>query len=234
MPAFFSAGAAGTKGSGDLNGDSQVTSADVLLLQSALLGTRTLTAAQAQNADVNGDGSVSGADLSKLRQMAANTDPVSDAITIHLSDSGITVEGDTKGVTSVSGKTVTISASGNYVVDGSITDGQVLVNVPDTTADAEAVSLFLQDVTMSSSSCAPCILAQSAQKLKLTCGGTNTLTDTAAAANADTGGVIYGDCDITVTRNSTRSQHEHRHPLQERHQAQRRRHQHQHRCRCHF
>ena len=104
MPAFFSAGAAGTKGSGDLNGDSQVTSADVLLLQSALLGTRTLTAAQAQNADVNGDGSVSGADLSKLRQMAANTDPVSDAITIHLSDSGITVEGDTKGVTSVSGK----------------------------------------------------------------------------------------------------------------------------------
>lgn len=205
MPAFFSAGAAGTKGSGDLNGDSQVTSADVLLLQSALLGTRTLTAAQAQNADVNGDGSVSGADLSKLRQMAANTDPVSDAITIHLSDSGITVEGDTKGVTSVSGKTVTISASGNYVVDGSITDGQVLVNVPDTTADAEAVSLFLQDVTMSSSSCAPCILAQSAQKLKLTCGGTNTLTDTAAAANADTGGVIYGDCDITVTRNSTGS-----------------------------
>lgn len=204
MPAFFSAGAAGTKGSGDLNGDSQVTSADVLLLQSALLGTRTLTAAQAQNADVNGDGSVSGADLSKLRQMAANTDPVSDAITIHLSDSGITVEGDTKGVTSVSGKTVTISASGNYVVDGSITDGQVLVNVPDTTADAEAVSLFLQDVTMSSS-CAPCILAQSAQKLKLTCGGTNTLTDTAAAANADTGGVIYGDCDITVTRNSTGS-----------------------------
>ena len=129
MPAFFSAGAAGTKGSGDLNGDSQVTSADVLLLQSALLGTRTLTAAQAQNADVNGDGSVSGADLSKLRQMAANTDPVSDAITIHLSDSGITVEGDTKGVTSVSGKTVTISASGNYVVDGSITDGQVLARV---------------------------------------------------------------------------------------------------------
>lgn len=205
MPAFFPAGAAGTKGSGDLNGDSQVTSADVLLLQSALLGTRTLTAAQAQNADVNGDGSVSGADLSKLRQMAANTDPVSDAITIHLSDSGITVEGDTKGVTSVSGKTVTISASGNYVVDGSITDGQVLVNVPDTTADAEAVSLFLQDVTMSSSTGAPCILAQSAKKLKLTCGGTNTLTDTAAAANADTSGVIYGDCDITVTKNSTGS-----------------------------
>ena len=49
---------------------------------------------------------------------------------------GITVENDTKGVTSVSGKTVTISASGSYTVDGSMADGQILVNIPDTTADA--------------------------------------------------------------------------------------------------
>lgn len=129
--------------------------------------------------------------------------PVSDAIAIHLSDSGITVEGDAKGVTAVSGKTVTISASGNYTVDGSITDGQILVNIPDTTADSDAVSLYLQDVTMTSSTGAPCILGQSAKKLKLTCSGENTLTDTAAEANADTSGVIYGDCDITVTKNST-------------------------------
>ena len=129
--------------------------------------------------------------------------PVSDAIAIHLSDSGITVEGDTKGVTAVSGKTVTISASGNYTVDGSVTDGQILVNIPDTTADSDAVSLYLQDVTMTSSNGAPCILGQSAKKLKLTCSGENTLTDTAAEANADTSGVIYGDCDITVTKNST-------------------------------
>ena len=141
-------------------------------------------------------------DLTRLRQMAAVV-PVSDAIAIHLSDSGITVEGDTKGVTAVSGKAVTISASGNYTVDGSITDGQILVNIPDTTADSDAVSLYLQDVTMTSSTGAPCILGQSAKKLKLTCSGENTLTDTAAEANADTSGVIYGDCDITVTKNST-------------------------------
>ena len=143
-----------------------------------------------------------GLDLTRLRQMAAVV-PVSDAIAIHLSDSGITVEGDTKGVTAVSGKAVTISASGNYTVDGSITDGQILVNIPDTTADSDAVSLYLQDVTMTSSNGAPCILGQSAKKLKLTCSGENTLTDTAAEANADTSGVIYGDCDITVTKNST-------------------------------
>ena len=56
---------------------------------------------------------------------------------------------------------------------------------------------------MTSSNGAPCILGQSAKKLKLTCSGENTLTDTAAEANADTSGVIYGDCDITVTKNST-------------------------------
>ena len=189
--------------SGDLNGDGSVTGADVAILQQYLLQSASLTADQAARADVVADGVLNGLDLARLRQMAQSTTPVSDAIAIHLSDSGITVEGDTKGVTAVSGKTVTISASGNYTVDGSITDGQILVNVPDTTADADAVSLYLQDVTMTSSTGAPCILGQSAKKLKLTCNGTNTLTDTAAEANADTSGVIYGDCDITVTKNST-------------------------------
>lgn len=188
--------------SGDLNGDGSVTAADAAILQTSLLGGTALTAEQYANADVTGDGAVDGLDLTRLRQMAAVV-PVSDAIAIHLSDSGITVEGDAKGVTAVSGKTVTISASGSYTVDGSVTDGQILVNIPDTTADSDAVSLYLQDVTMTSSTGAPCILGQSAKKLKLTCSGENTLTDTAAEANADTSGVIYGDCDITVTKNST-------------------------------
>lgn len=199
------AGAAASNASGDLNADGSVTAADVKTLQTALLGGTPLTAEQYLNADVVADGTVNGMDLAKLRQMAASTDPVSDAIYIHLNDAGITVEGDTKGVTAVSGKTVTISASGTYVVDGTITDGQILVNVPDTTADAGDVSLFLQDVTMTSSTGAPCVYGQSAAKIKLTCGGTNTLTDMATAANAATSGVIYGDCDITVTKNSTGS-----------------------------
>lgn len=202
IPSVLAMPAGAASASGDLNGDGSVTAADAAILQTSLLGGTALTAEQYANADVTGDGAVDGLDLTRLRQMAAVV-PVSDAIAIHLSDSGITVEGDTKGVTAVSGKTVTISASGNYTVDGSITDGQILVNVPDTTADSDAVSLYLQDVTMTSSTGAPCILGQSAKKLKLTCSGENTLTDTAAEANADTSGVIYGDCDITVTKNST-------------------------------
>lgn len=202
IPSVLAMPAGAASASGDLNGDGSVTAADVAILQTSLLGGTALTAEQYANADVTGDGAVDGLDLTRLRQMAAVV-PVSDAIAIHLSDSGITVEGDTKGVTAVSGKTVTISASGNYTVDGSITDGQILVNIPDTTADSDAVSLYLQDVTMTSSTGAPCILGQSAKKLKLTCSGENTLTDTAAEENADTSGVIYGDCDITVTKNST-------------------------------
>lgn len=202
IPSVLAMPAGAASASGNLNGDGSVTAADAAILQTSLLGGTALTAEQYANADVTGDGAVDGLDLTRLRQMAAVV-PVSDAIAIHLSDSGITVEGDTKGVTAVSGKTVTISASGNYTVDGSVTDGQILVNVPDTTADSDAVSLYLQDVTMTSSTGAPCILGQSAKKLKLTCSGENTLTDTAAEANADTSGVIYGDCDITVTKNST-------------------------------
>lgn len=202
IPSVLAMPAGAASASGDLNGDGSVTAADVAILQTSLLGGTALTAEQYANADVTGDGAVDGLDLTRLRQMAAVV-PVSDAIAIHLSDSGITVEGDTKGVTAVSGKAVTISASGNYTVDGSITDGQILVNIPDITADSDAVSLYLQDVTMTSSTGAPCILGQSAKKLKLTCSGENTLTDTAAEANADTSGVIYGDCDITVTKNST-------------------------------
>lgn len=202
IPSVLAMPAGAASASGNLNGDGSVTAADAAILQTSLLGGTALTAEQYANADVTGDGAVDGLDLTRLRQMAAVV-PVSDAIAIHLSDSGITVEGDTKGVTAVSGKAVTISASGNYTVDGSITDGQILVNIPDTTADSDAVSLYLQDVTMTSSNGAPCILGQSAKKLKLTCSGENTLTDTAAEANADTSGVIYGDCDITVTKNST-------------------------------
>jgi hypothetical protein len=186
--------------SGDVNEDGKVSVADIVSLQKYLIRKTDLSATAKTNADLTGDGKVNVLDLAVLKHTLST--PVSDTIQIHLSDSGITVEGDTKGVVSVSGKTATITASGNYVVDGTITEGQILVNVPDVTADSSAVSVQLNNVTMTNST-KPCILSQSADKLKLTCIGTNTLTDTATTAYTDTPGCIYSLSDLTITKNST-------------------------------
>ncbi len=189
---------------GDVTLDGSVNLNDVVATQQYLLNKRTLSAEAGANADYNADGICNVMDLIFIKRAVLDkVNPQTDVVLIHLSDSGITVEGDEKGVTSISGKTVTITASGNYKVDGSIADGQILVNVPDTTADAGDVELFLNNVTMTSSTGEPCIYTQSAVKTKLTVSGTNTFTDTAAAANAVTSGVIYADGKLTVTKNST-------------------------------
>lgn len=198
IPSILTAMPADAAVSGDLNNDGNVTATDVLILENGLLKNSAMPA----SADVTGDGIVNGMDLTKLRQMA-QTDPVTDIIYIHLNDGNPYVEGDTTGATSVSGKTVTIKSSGTYYVDGTITDGQILVNVADTTADAEAVELYLNSVTMTSTTGAPCINATSADKVKITTIGESTLSDTATTANAETSGVIYGACDLTFTKNST-------------------------------
>lgn len=119
---------------GDVNLDGSVNLSDAVAMQQYLLQERTLSAEAGANADYNADGVCNVIDLSMIKRTVLESNPVTNTIAIHLSDSGITVENDTKGVTSVSGKTVTISASGSYTVDGSIADGQILVNIPDTTA----------------------------------------------------------------------------------------------------
>lgn len=196
---------AATTVSGDLDGDGSLTNSDVKILQDAILGKKALSSDVSGNADVTGDGVINGFDLSRLRQMVMSTDPVSDVIYIHLSDSGITVEGDTNGVISISsdGKTVTIMSSGTYYIDGSITDGQIYINTDE--SDTDSVDLYMTDVSMTTSTGTPCIYAVSADKVKITLYGTNTLTDTSTATATDTNGIIDAECDLTITKNSTGS-----------------------------
>ena len=127
LPAEFSTLSAQAALTGDTNGDGTVSISDVVTLQKYLLQSGTLSTEGTANADMNADSKINGFDLAYLKRTLLTETPVSDGITIHLNDSGITVEGDTKGVTSVSGKVVTITASGNYTVDGSITDGQIFL-----------------------------------------------------------------------------------------------------------
>lgn len=185
---------------GDVNEDGQINLVDIVSLQKYILRMNSLSTNGKANADLTADGRVNVFDLAVLKGMVS--EPVTDIIKIHLSDSGITVEGDKNGVVDINGKIATITASGNYMVDGSITDGQLLVNIPDPTVDVNAVEMTLTNVTMTNSTM-PCIYSQSTDKLKLNVFGTNTLTDTAAAPYTGMDGCIFALTDLTITKNST-------------------------------
>ncbi|MDE6020340.1 MAG: carbohydrate-binding domain-containing protein [Ruminococcus sp.] len=184
---------------GDVNQDNTVSVADIVSLQKYLVNKGTLSSAGKTNADMNSDGKVNVFDLSILKNAVST--PFADTVKIHLSDSGITVENDAKNVVSISGKIVTISASGKYIVDGTINEGQIFVNIPDVAADSAAAEVTLSSVSITNSTM-PCIYSQSADKLKITAVGTNNLTDTATAARSDSPACIYSLTDTTITKNS--------------------------------
>ncbi len=186
---------------GDVNLDGAVSAVDVVALQKYLLGKESLSKNAFDNANVSADKSVNGFDLAVLKKMVLS-DPISNEITIRLSDNGIKVEGDDNKVVEVSGKTAKITAGGLYHVYGSITDGQIYIETP--AEDVADVELELNDVTMTGSK-QPCIYSSAAsgsEKTKITLVGENTLSDTAAAAYAESG-VIYTNNKLTVTNDST-------------------------------
>ena len=128
-------------------------------------------------------------------------DPVVSTIYIHLNNNSISVEGDEAGYTAVSGSTVTINHSGTYYIDGTLSDGQINVNVTDTTADAETVKLFLNGVNITGKS-APAILITNAENtsINLVDGTENTISDGDTAYSGDHLGeaVIEAKDDLTI------------------------------------
>ena len=186
---------------GDVNLDSMVSTVDVVALQKYLLGKASLSKDAFDNANVAADKSVNAFDLAVLKRMVL-ADPVSNEVTIRLSDSGIKVEGDDNKVVEVSGKVAKITASGLYHVYGSITDGQIYIETA--AEDVADVELELNDVTMAGTkqSCIYSSAASGSEKTKITLVGESTLTDTAAAAYTESG-VIYTNNKLTITNNST-------------------------------
>ena len=186
---------------GDLNLDGAVSVNDVVLMQKYLFGKASLSGNAFDNANVCKDNAVNAFDMAVLKKLVLS-DPVSNEVSIYLSDSGVTVEGDENKVVQISGKTAKITASGLYHVYGEITEGQILVETA--AADAADVELELNDVTMTNSakSCIYTSAASGSEKTKITLNGTSTLTDNAAAAYAESG-VIYTNNKLTITKNST-------------------------------
>lgn len=200
---------------GDANCDGVVSIADsTSILQS--LGNADLFALSEQgavNADVfnRGDG-ITAMDAISIQNYDAKlidalpeswkdgqgtTDPVTAKTMIHLNGESATVEGD---YAEVNGGVVTISHSGEFWIDGTLTDGQINVNIADEAADAETVKIYLNGANITGKT-APAIVVTNAENtsINIVDGTENTITDGDAAYTGDWLGaaVIEAKDDIT-------------------------------------
>ena len=130
-------------------------------------------------------------------------EPITGVNYIHLKNTSIETEGENM---TVEGTTVTITASGEYYVDGTLDDGQIIVNVPDEVADPETVKIFLNGVSITGTA-APAIWVENAENtsINLMEGTTNTLSDGTVAYSGDylSTAVIEAKDDITIKGTGT-------------------------------
>ncbi len=130
-------------------------------------------------------------------------EPVTSVNYIHLKNTAIETEGENM---VVEGSKVTITASGEYYVDGTLDDGQIIVNVTDETVDAETVKIFLNGVSITGTA-APAIYVENAENtsINLMDGTTNTISDGTVAYSGDylDTGVIEAKDDLTIKGTGT-------------------------------
>ena len=123
----------------------------------------------------------------------------SEAITATLDDDGTTASG--KGV-EVDGSTVTITKAGTYVISGSLTDGQLVVD-----AGGEKVQLVLSGASISTSS-STALYVRNADKVFLTLADGTTNTISASGEDLETDdhnldGAVWSHDDLTVNGSGT-------------------------------
>ncbi|MDD3347821.1 carbohydrate-binding domain-containing protein [Oscillibacter sp.] len=119
----------------------------------------------------------------------------SDYVTVSLADGGTTADGD--GVT-VNGSTVTITAEGTYLLTGTLSDGQVIVNA----ADTAKIQLVLENASVTCNAGAA-LYIKSADKVFLTLadGSASQLVSTGTFAQTDDTNVdaaLFAKSDLTM------------------------------------
>lgn len=124
----------------------------------------------------------------------------STAVNITLKDNGTEISG---AGAAADGNTVTISKEGTYVLTGTLSEGQIVVEVQ----DSEKVQLVLDGVTLHNSTSAP-VYIKSADKVFITLeeGSVNTLTDGSEYVQTDDNtvdGVIFSKVDLTLNGSGT-------------------------------
>lgn len=113
---------------------------------------------------------------------------------------GDTISIDGEGA-AIDGSNITISAAGTYVLSGTLSDGQILINAD---ADADKIRLVLNGVSLNCSD-GSVIWAQSADKVTiiLADGTENTISDGTAYTLAEEenapNAAIYAKCDLSFT-----------------------------------
>ncbi len=196
---------------GDLNADSSVNAADVVLLQQYLVNKAQL--ADGTSADLNGDNKVNIFDFVTLKKIvidgAGTTDPTEPEVTtggaIVLADSGITFEG-TGATISADLMTITIAAPGDYTVTGEMTGGQIIVDVDKDTYVDGKVELSLEGMSLTNTATSPIYVAAIDDECVISAkkGTENTVTDGTSYTNADDGaGAIYSTDDLKIKGKGT-------------------------------
>lgn len=127
----------------------------------------------------------------------------SDAVTVKLNTNAISV--DKANGTTIAGTTLTITAAGTYIISGTLNNGQIIVNTPDTAV----VRLILNGATINSTTIkAPIYIANAKKTIIILANNTqNYITDT--QSNLENATIyskddltIYGDGALTVKANA--------------------------------
>lgn len=190
---------------GDINGDGSLSVSDITLMRKYMLGVSELSDEQYLNADINNDGSVNVLDLvmtvSALMSDIPSQEPVEKTIT--LSGSSITSTGTG---TVINSSSVTINEPGTYTISGTLTDGQIIVDVDKNEYPDGAVELALtgSDITCTGSS--PIYINNIADECVISVkkGTTNTITDGTDYVNADgDSGAVYSKDDLKIKGKGT-------------------------------
>lgn len=124
----------------------------------------------------------------------------STSVTITLSDGASTSSSD---AVTIEDDTITITQEGTYILTGTLTDGQVQIEV----SDSEKVQLVLDNVSITNSSSAAIYIPE-ADKVFITMaeGSSNSLAVTGAFVDIDENsidGTIYSKADLTLNGNGT-------------------------------
>lgn len=133
-----------------------------------------------------------------------NSDPRdgADVTYIHLNGTSITVDGANQGNVTVSGTNATITASGVFEIDGTLTDGRIIVETAD--SDKEVVHIVLNGANITSSNNSP-FSVMNAKDVRIFTAKTtqNTLSDGTRAATTDPTAVLYSKSDLILAGEGT-------------------------------